>query len=156
MTNTEFKQFIAAYFITFPSTKEWLSKNSPDPAATLASWERTLSTTQIADALTVIGKLESGELEPIAAYDRDKTALIVRAYAGRIASDRAKRAESDRLISQGTRHQQTQRGPTMVGLFGQIMKLSETALQLYPEEKDCPPAKRYNVNAWVMEHMDWE
>lgn len=164
MTHDEFNTFKTAYFAAFPSTWEWLVKvrDSKPPShdevrPVLASWYRTLQRTELADALTVLAKLENGTLEPIQAYDRDKTALHVRAYAGRIADARRKHSENQRLIDQGTRRESSRVSFTSCGgLYRTILELSDHALEMFPEERELPPASRHRVHEWVTTNMNWD
>jgi hypothetical protein len=159
MTLVEFNQFKTAYFAAFPSTREWLSRvcteGGIDIKAATASWYRTLQRTELADAMAVLGKLELGELEPVPAYDRDKTALHIRSYAGRIADARRKQTENDRLIQQGTRGNRDDGRVSLGGLYRQIIALSDEALKIFPEEKELPPAERHKVNEWAAARVDW-
>lgn len=96
----EFEQFTKRLFVAFPSLREWLLRNSPDPNETCALWERTLSGYSLADCDSVLNRWTSGELKPFEAYERDKVHLCIKAVIDRDRDKVYRRQERLREVDQ--------------------------------------------------------
>ena len=83
MIATEFETWRKGYFAAFPETRGWFAKVE-SPAETLEVWRNVLSDTDFDAAVEVTRRLANGDLEGIAAYDREKTAAVIRREAKRI------------------------------------------------------------------------
>ncbi|NJL44548.1 MAG: hypothetical protein HC945_04540 [Nitrosarchaeum sp.] len=125
MTRNEFNKWTDAYFTAFPDTHAWVSK-LPNPAGTLETWFQCLSRLAYSDVALATAKIVTGELKPLESYQREQTALHIRAYAGRIADDRRNREKNE-----ATSAKRTQRivptGPSMAGMFKAIIGFREEA-----------------------------
>ena len=93
MNLAEFNLWKEHYLNAFPQTLTWLSTQVADPIATLATWYRTLKPYPLVVCTTVTDRIIDGKIEPVDAFRKDQTALIIRAYAGRIMDDERKRRE---------------------------------------------------------------
>jgi len=80
MNQKEFDNWVADYFATFPQSSTWLAK-SPDPPRTLERWFIALKKIPLICAATVTDRMAKGELPVVEAYEREKTALIIRRHA---------------------------------------------------------------------------
>lgn len=83
MTETECEKWRAGYFAAFPDTRAWFS-NLLSPADTFTVWVNVLQDVDFEAATEVTLRLARGDIEPIPAYDREKTAAIVRREAKKI------------------------------------------------------------------------
>lgn len=127
MTRVEFDRWTEAWFTAFPDSHRWLSA-LPNPGGTLDAWFTSLKRCEYADVALVTDKIISGELAMIEAYQREQTALHIRAYAGRVADDRAKRQKQVReheKFTQGRERNRNESGPSMAGMFNAIIKFRE-------------------------------
>lgn len=160
MTEAEFVEFRKAYFSAFPSTWEWLCRTWHDDVekieATLARWRQTLASTSLADALDVIQRIVDGRLQPVANYERDNTAIVIRAYAGRLADDRRRQRERDARHYEYTAFAPDTRYVPCTRLLERLERLTADALDEFPEEREVPAGKRRSVTAYVADRMDWE
>lgn len=91
MTDVEIKDFWENVFIQFPTLKAWLTDNSPNVAKTLAVWSNALRGITAGEALSVLARWSTGELDPPTGYQRETFHLHVRAV---VMNDRSKRAGS--------------------------------------------------------------
>lgn len=105
MVEIEFREWLREYCVAFPQTQAWID-GLTDSTATLAAWRGAMSDVDPDAAAEVTRRMAAGDIEPPAAYDREKTAAIVRRHAREIvwrradASRRAEPAEADT----GARH----------------------------------------------------
>lgn len=83
MTEQEFGEWSAAYFASFPDTHRWLMQ-AQDPGATLRVWRGVLAETNFQAAMTVTQRMVGGELEPLPAYERERTAAYIKTEAAKI------------------------------------------------------------------------
>lgn len=89
MNQQEISEFWGQVFINFPSLEEWIYSKSPDPAATIASWSRAWENITAREAMSVLNRWVTGELDPPTGYQRESFHLHVRQV---VMQDRAKRA----------------------------------------------------------------
>lgn len=125
MTKEQFNTWKNAYFAAFPDALSWLNKLE-NPAGTLATWFKCLAHCEYADVALATDKMTTGDLAPIEAFQREQTALHVKAYAGRIADDRAKREKAERehqRFVDGKRAVRRESGPSTASMFKQILKI---------------------------------
>lgn len=104
MVEIEFNEWLAAYCAAFPQTQTWLD-GLHDASATLAIWRGAMCDVDPDAAAEVTRRMASGDIEPPAAYEREKTAGIVRRHAREIVwrkNDAAKRSETN--TETGARH----------------------------------------------------
>jgi len=131
MTGPEFTKWYNDYCAAFPGTSEWLAKNSPDVPATLRRWQFCLQDSPLALCVRVTDLMATGTLPPVQAYERDQTALHVRACASKLAGIQASEAEVERR-----RQEQRQaasgykQGWTMGGVYRRILEV----LKAHPEK----------------------
>jgi hypothetical protein len=92
MNDAEIADFWKQCFIQFPTLKAWLHDNSPDMPATLAVWSNALRGITASEALSVLTRWSSGELDPPTGYQRETFHLHVKAV---VMNDRSKRYGSD-------------------------------------------------------------
>ena len=90
MTRDEFNEWRSHYCNCFPLTGQWLNDLPNKGRDTLQVWFKCLERFSAIVCTTVTDRMAYGELKPVEAYERDKTALIVRGYAGRIIDDERK------------------------------------------------------------------
>ncbi len=101
MNPRQFNSFIDEYLAAFPATAEWLQKQQ-NPTATLKVWARTLRNTPLEMAAAVLDRMIDGDLAPVPAYERDQTALHVRACAARIKTRQAELEEAQQWRENST------------------------------------------------------
>lgn len=93
MTVDEFDTWLAEYCTAYPDTAAWMNA-SGDPGAVASLWAEALDDVDLQDARAVIKRMMRGDDDYVQAYDRDKTAAIVRRHAiearrRRLVSERA-------------------------------------------------------------------
>ena len=129
MTDSEFSAFTKRLFIAFPSLWTWLQDNSPDPKETQAIWRNTLRPYSIDECLAVVEAWATGELEPFAAYERDKVHLCVRSIISRRRDQRAKHSKTNEDQQE---YRRARRGPfdltahmdlSMLGAYSELRPL---------------------------------
>jgi hypothetical protein len=103
MNQKEFDKWVEDYLATFPQAATWLSK-SPDPPRTLERWFIALKKIPLICAATVTDQMANGELDMVEAYEREKTALIVRRYAWAIENRKATAKETDEHRVEAEKH----------------------------------------------------
>lgn len=124
MTRHEFDRWSEFYFTAFPDSARWLNA-LPHPQATLETWLITLSKCTAADVMLVTQRIIAGELAPIENYQRDNTALHIRAYASRVADERRKREstqERSRHVATQRHKNRQQPGPSTAGMYLAILQ----------------------------------
>lgn len=150
MTRDEFNQWKRAYFNAFPDCETWLNK-VPDPAATLATWFKCLSRCEYVDVALVTEKIICGELAPVEAYQREHTALHVRAYVGRVVDERnrvRKNAREAQAFAKGKERNRQERGPGAASMFKQIVK--------FREEGASQGLEGVELNQWASDRLgEW-
>src|SRR5690606_23637627 len=99
MTDAQFAEFSRALFVAMPGLNEWITKQSPDPAATLAVWRKCLAPYSVEECQSVLDRWSMGELAAPKAYERDQVHLHIRATIDRDRSLKrkaeAKQADGD-------------------------------------------------------------
>lgn len=93
MTGEETIDFVRKYSAAFPSFGEWL-RALPNSQATIDTWKKTLASTPMAYALQVLDLMLEGKRDVPTGWERDLTALKVRAYAERLVIDERRRSEN--------------------------------------------------------------
>jgi hypothetical protein len=83
MTGDEFNEWAANHFASFPETQRWLS-GTESPQATLQVWRKVLLETSVAAAIEVSNRMARGDIDPLPAYERERTAAVVRREAAKI------------------------------------------------------------------------
>lgn len=83
MTRDEFNRLVTHVFEAFPSTGKFLRDVcvGGDVRPTLETWFRTLERVTFTEAMDVLAAWIDGSLSPPEAYERDKTALVMRSQA---------------------------------------------------------------------------
>ena len=160
MTESEAIKLLKHYMVAFPATNEWLQKASEHPDQTLEVWAKQLSKTSYEDGRQAVADLIDGVADPVKAYERDQTALHIRAIAGLHADRRRQRAETQANLRYGTRTSRTETvsGFATIDRLGLAPALAEMnalwdeAKKLYPEEVGLPMAERVKTTAYVDEH----
>lgn len=104
MTSNDFDAWLDALLDAFPGTQAWLG-TIEHPQNTLEVWKKVMSDVDFDDATEVVRLMASGDIDPPAAYDRDRTAGFVRKHAKGLSS--ARRAES---IAEAERRENTRKG----------------------------------------------
>ena len=130
MTRDEFNKWKTGYFVAFPDAKVWLLKLE-HPAATLETWFKCLSQCEARDVEEATERMIRGDLAPLEAYQREQTALHLRAYASRIGDDRKKRLKADRERTQTIHGKAMFRltdGPSMSSMFTKICEFRQEAI----------------------------
>ena len=98
MSDEEFRTFANRLFISFPNVSVWVKTNSPDPKATLTTWQETLSQCRLDECLSVVAEWIDAKRQPPTQYELHSTALIIRS---RVMfdrdKDRKKEASAQRL-----------------------------------------------------------
>ena len=84
MTGEEFAKWSAGFFAAFPDTNRWI-QGLENPAATMAVWSRVLKETSYESANEITDRMARGDLEPLPAYERERTAAYVRTEARKIS-----------------------------------------------------------------------
>lgn len=129
MTRREFDKWAEEWFTAFPDSQAWLNK-LPNPAGTLETWFKCLSRCCYADVAEATARIIMGDLQSVEAYQREQTALHIRAYAGRITDDRNKRQKQTReheKFQRGRERNRNDHGPTMGSMFKAILQFREEA-----------------------------
>ena len=93
MNGPEFDQWLSGHCAAFPDLQAWLSKVQ-DTGATVKVWRGVLEDVDADAAKEATQKMARGDIEPPAAYERERTAAIIRKAAKKIAFDK-KRADQD-------------------------------------------------------------
>ena len=154
MTKQEFNIWTEKYFTAFPDAKAWLTK-CDNPAGALATWFDCLKGCENHDVNQATARMIRGELAPIEAFQRERTALHVRAYADRMRDDRNKRLRAEREREGVSRKQQQFRksdGPSMASMFTVICKFRTAATEqgLVGREIDFYAERKFKE--WLEQH----
>lgn len=104
MSPQEFEGWFAAHCAAFPAIQAWLGTVT-DAKATLAVWQDILSDVEAESAHQATKLMARGDIEPPAAYDRERTAALIRRAAKKITFDK-RQAKRDAA----NRKEATQRG----------------------------------------------
>lgn len=89
MTDTEFSDWIVSHMRVFPDMKAWLTKmEEADRRALQEAWRDALRDVELQDAKEVTRQMVSGDIPPIAAFERESTAATVRKFSKELASAR--------------------------------------------------------------------
>lgn len=83
MNSNEFEQWSSAHFAAFPETARWLA-GTDDPRGTLAVWAKVMKDVDATAAIEVTERMARGDLEAPEAYNRERTAAVVRREANKI------------------------------------------------------------------------
>lgn len=148
MTKDEFNNWKNAYFTAFPDTKAWLAKQE-NPAATLGTWFKCLARCNYADVALVTDKLICGELAPVDSFQREHTAIHIRAYAGRVADERNRQRRNDverERFTNGKQAARRESGPGAASMFKQILAFREEGAALGKSGVD--------LNVWASERLE--
>lgn len=97
MTNDEFDRWLDEFLDLIPEIGRWLA-DVPNPAAINDAWRDALRDCDLQDARAVTRQLVRGDLPAIPAYERSRTAAIVRTACRELRNER---------------HQRSNREPTM-------------------------------------------
>jgi hypothetical protein len=154
MTNSEFDHWSEFYFTAFPDSARWLNALA-NPAGTLKTWLITLSRCEAADVMAVTEKIIRGELAPIENYQRDNTALHVRAYAAKLADERRRAERNDRERRQVDEKRGANRrnpGHSAGGMFKAIIKFREEGQELGFEGKNLNQFAHDKLEEWLREN----
>ncbi len=82
------------YQVAFPGVAQWLREYSPDSAATVYGWFVATEFAPVEVLNEVLQQMQRGVLEVPAGYEREKTGLKLRYYAGVIIqAERERRAQ---------------------------------------------------------------
>ncbi|AMV31286.1 hypothetical protein VN12_04160 [Pirellula sp. SH-Sr6A] len=87
MNQQEISEFWGQVFINFPSLEEWINTKSPDPPKTIASWSRAWENITAKEAMSVLNRWVTGEIDPPTGYQRETFHIHLRQV---VMSDRAK------------------------------------------------------------------
>jgi hypothetical protein len=135
MNTSEFNEWKEDYFAAFPGTHQWLVEKSPNAKATLRVWAKTLHHIPLHVAAAVTDRMISGQLAPVAAYERDQTALHIRAYANRIIGDQRQREENAKHREQLNKRK---RNAFPAGaLYVECAEIAKEAAKRFPDDKDA-------------------
>lgn len=104
MSPQEFEGWFAAHCAAFPAIQAWLGTVT-DAKATLAVWQEILSDVEAEAAQQATKLMARGDIEPPAAYDRERTAALIRRAAKKITFEK-RQAKRDAA----NRKEATQRG----------------------------------------------
>lgn len=149
MDESEFATFQHEYFEAFPGTLAWLREASPDVAGTLMVWRKTLAGTPLEYARRVLDEMISGVTPPPAAYERDKTALLIRERAGRLRQEDREFRSSERRREEYRRATGSEKSPWPAGsLYRQI-------LALYERGRGQGISDGPELVDWVNANMEW-
>jgi len=148
MTEQEFDKWLNDYAVAFPSVLDWLDR-IPDQTRTLQRWHMTLKKIPLDHAVMVTDRLAAGELPDIPAYDREKTAMIVRRHAFAILEkEDRKRQQADMMAESSELREENRQGKFPAGrLYVKAVELWEQARKKFPDDERS--AKR-----WVHEQMN--
>jgi hypothetical protein len=107
MTDIEAKQTLVDALAAFPGVAAWIKANSPDPAATIRVWAKSLESLERSEVESVIARWCTGVLEAPEGYKKECFHLHIRAV---VMADRAKqtkervREETLRANKRGSGH----------------------------------------------------
>lgn len=150
MTRDEFNRLVKDIFEAFPSTGKYLRDVcvGGDMRPTLETWYRTLERITFAEALAVLAAWIDGSLAPPEAYERDKTALVMRAQA---MFERDKLARSRQAHSLTDDYRRASRGgyrpiaadqPWMAEIYKQILPHNERFMRGEIDEAELARIRR--------------
>ena len=110
MNHEESKKILQLLLRAFPDVNGWLRSNSPEPVATLRSWQRCLAQVPFAAAKSVVEDMELGRVPTLEPYHRARTAI----YIVELARERLRHQQQDvellqRRLAFKQRKQQRQR-----------------------------------------------
>ena len=77
MNHEESKEILQLLLRYFPDINGWLRANSPEPMATLRSWQRCLAQVPFAAAKSVLDDMEKGRVQPLEPNHRARTAIHI-------------------------------------------------------------------------------
>lgn len=83
MNADQFAVWLSAHFAAFPDTQKWIS-STDKPSETINVWAKVLSDTDANAAIEVTERMARGDIEPPPAYERERTAAIIRREAGKL------------------------------------------------------------------------
>jgi len=82
MTITEAKQlFTEVVFVHFPNVYGWLRNNSPKPEETLLVWCRVLEPIELSEAISVVYRWSSGQVQAPTGFEVESIALQIKSLA---------------------------------------------------------------------------
>lgn len=98
---------IKRVLVVYPSLREWINKESGDPAGTLEAWGCMLSTCDDRDVIGVVDLIRTGEIEPKGQYDtKDVLPRIIRRESINRGRDRERRERVAKLASMSSSNEQ--------------------------------------------------
>lgn len=156
MTKEEFNTWKNAYFTAFPDTKAWLAKQE-NPAGTLATWFKCLSRCDYGDIAIVTDRIVCGELAPIDSFQREQTAIHLRAYAGRLADERNRQAKHNaerERFSSGKAAVRRESGPGVASMFKQILVFREEAAACGKTGDEIDWYASEKLEAWLADNRN--
>lgn len=89
MTDIEAKQTLMEALAAFPGVAAWIKANSPDPAATVRVWAKSLESLERVEVESVIERWCNGKLEAPEGYKKEHFHLHIRAV---VMADRTKQS----------------------------------------------------------------
>lgn len=154
MTRNEFDRWSEFYFTAFPDSARWLNALA-NPTGTLQAWSMTLSRCEFRDVQQVTEKIILGELPPIETYQRDNTALHIRAYAAKLADDRRRQErathESQQIANKRTANRRKP-GPSSAGMFKAILQFRKEGEELGFDGANLNQFAHDKLERWLREN----
>lgn len=133
MLEDEFREWLDRHLEAFPQLRVWL-EGLPKPAATLGAWRGALADVAPEDAAAVTDAMVRGDIQAPAAYDRERTAAIVRQNAREIAWRRSACDQSDQPAKVAQRPRAGRSGRIAELMATDFAERTQGVAELLPEQ----------------------
>ena len=157
MTETEAKQVLVESLNAFPGVAAWIKANSPDPAATIRVWAKSLESLERHEVESVIDRWSTGKLEAPEGYKKECFHLHIRQV---VLNDRSKRSREQTREQTIRAHTRSSKqfyekilGPFMAQVLG-IRNQYDQGLITIEERDDRIGQLRDRAIAMVDRHED--
>jgi hypothetical protein len=102
MNTKEFRDWIAFHYECFPEMRRWIDQTE-SPTKTLDAWREALSDCDMGDCFDASKAMLAGDLEPPAAYDRERLPGMIRKFCKVRRSERMQRAKDREILQSASR-----------------------------------------------------
>lgn len=102
MNANEFRDWLAFHCESFPEFRRWLDQTD-SPSKTLDAWREALSDCEMGDCFAASKAMLAGDLEPPAAYERERLPGMVRKFCKIRRSERVQKAKDREILLAASR-----------------------------------------------------
>lgn len=102
MNKSEFGDWLAFHYECFPELRRWID-GTESPGKTLDAWREALKDCELSDCFDASKAMLAGDLEPPAAYERERLPGMVRKFCKIRRSERVQRARDREVLQSASR-----------------------------------------------------